>query len=116
MTAVAHGDVTFISPNKGFVVTWTPLTNANTVGSSFEVRAGKVQSVQIAGTFDSATVILEGSNDGTNWASLADPQGTAISKTSAAIEQILEHTRYIRPNSSGGSSSQSITVSVLVTL
>ena len=84
-----------------WVVKWETMGDADT-GSTVEMVEANDKSVQIAGTFGSATVVLQGSNDGTNWATLADPQGTAISKTAAAIEQVLEHTRYIRAVTSGG--------------
>lgn len=94
------------------IISWTPLTSANNVGSAMEWVHGRDRSVQITGTFDSATVILQGSNDGSIWSTLTDPQGNAISKTSADLEQISEATRYIRPSTSGGGGSQSITVTV----
>lgn len=55
------------------------------------------KSVQFVGTFDGGTIILEGSNDGVNYHTLTDPQGNAISKTAAGLEEIEETTRYIRP-------------------
>jgi len=83
-----------------YVVTWA-MGNADT-GSTVLMGSAMDRSVQIAGTFGSATIVVEGSNDGTNWVTLTDPQGNAISKTSAAIEQIEELTRYLRVSSSGG--------------
>jgi hypothetical protein len=70
------------------------------------------KSIQFAGTFGGATLTVEGSNDETNFVGLNDPQGSAISATSAAIEQILENTAVIRPSISGGSSS-SVTVTIV---
>lgn len=84
-----------------WIASWETMGNADT-GTAIEMIEASDKSVQIVGTFGSATVVLQGSNDGTNWATLSDPQGNAISKTSAAIEQVLEHTRYIRPVTSGG--------------
>ena len=95
------------------IYTWTPLVAANTTGTPIEVPGLSDRTVQIIGTFDSATVVIQGSNDGTNWATLTDPQGNAISKTAAAIEMISEVTRYIRPSISGGSGSESLTVILL---
>ena len=60
------------------------------------------RSAQIVGTFGGATVVVNGSNDGTNYAPVTDPQGNAISKTSAAIEAISEATLFVRPTHSGG--------------
>lgn len=48
------------------------------------------------------TLLVEGSNDGTNFITLTDPQGNAISKTADFIETIEENPLYIRVRSSGG--------------
>ena len=60
------------------------------------------RSVQVAGTFGGGAVAIEGSNDGTNWATLNDAQGNALSITTAKIEQLLEVTRYMRAAVTGG--------------
>lgn len=60
--------------------------------------------VQIVGTFGGATITIQGSNDGTNWANLEDLQGNALSFTSAAIADFSTAAAYIRPNATGGSS------------
>ena len=96
------------------IVTWETLTNANTSGSAVQMPQGADRSVQFVGTFDSATVKLQGSNDGVNYHSLTDPQGNAIEKTAAAIEQITEITRYIKPVTTGGGASQDVDVFLLV--
>lgn len=93
------------------IVTWV-MGIADT-GVAVNMADAADRCVQITGTFGGATVLVEGSNDGTNYATLSDPQGNAISKTSAGIEQIEEVTRYIRCSTSGGSGS-TITVTLLV--
>lgn len=61
------------------------------------------RTVQAFGTWGGATLVIEGSLDGTNWVTLTDPQGNAISKTTTNfIESIAEWVRYIRPVTSGG--------------
>jgi hypothetical protein len=80
---------------------WEALGDADT-GEAVEVANFADRSIQVAGTFGSATVTVQGSNDGTNWATLNDPQGNALAVTSAKIEQILELTRYLRVTTSGG--------------
>lgn len=94
------------------IVSWTPFTEADTC-TAVEMPGFTIRSIQIAGTFGSATVLAQGSNDGTNYATLSDPQGNAISKTTAALEQIEEVTRYIKPTASGGTG-QSLTVTLLL--
>jgi hypothetical protein len=63
------------------------------------------RSVQVAGTFGGATVTWEGSNDGTNYATLTDPQGNALSFIAAALAQILEVSQFGRPKVTGGAGS-----------
>jgi hypothetical protein len=58
-------------------------------------------------------VLIEGSNDGSTFATLSDPQGVAISKTAAALSQISQVTRFIRPRVSAGDGTTSITVTLL---
>ena len=117
MATIVHQKIRVTDPSRGaaFMVLWETLTSANAVGDAFEMPAWDVRSVQIVGTFDSSTIVLQGSNDGATWATLTDPQGTAISKTATGVEQIEEVTRYIRPSASGGGASQDIDVYVLVT-
>lgn len=71
------------------------------------------RSVQVAGTFGGATVTVEGSNDGANWATLNDAQGNALEITAAKIKQLLEVVRYMRASVTGGAGT-SLTVTVLL--
>lgn len=96
MTKAAGGG----SPNV-YIVSWAAMGNADT-GTEVQMSGASDRSVQIEGTFGGATVVIQGSNDGTNWQSLTDPQGNAISTTAAKLEQISELTRYVRPSTSGG--------------
>jgi hypothetical protein len=86
--------------NDVWVASWA-LGNADQ-GLQVSMSGAADRSVQIAGTFGAATVIVEGSNDGTNWTQLSDTGGTAISKTATFLGQIMQLTRYIRCSSSGG--------------
>lgn len=99
--------------NKAWVVAWTPLANGDS-GTPFENPGSSDRSVQIQGTFGAGgTVLIEGSNDGTNYYTLTDPQGNALSVTSAKIEGISELTRYIRPRVSAGDGTTSISIYLL---
>lgn len=95
--------------------TYSNLTSANNIGNPipepFTDYADR--SVQIDGTFNNATVLIEGSNDGTNYQTLTDPQGNAISKTAAALEQIMEQVLFLRPRTTGGGASQDIQVTIV---
>lgn len=96
------------------VVSWETLTAANNVGQAVEMPGSSDRCVQFSGVWNAATAVLQGSNDGVTWFTLTDPQGNAISKTSDALEQIMELTRYIRPSTSGGGGSQDIDCVVLM--
>lgn len=94
--------VTDAGVSKVYSAQWLAMGNADT-GSSVAMAGARDRSIQVQGTFGSATVTIQGSNDGSNWQTLTDPQGNALTWTSAnRLEQILELTRYIRPTTSGG--------------
>lgn len=76
---------------------WEALVTGSLDGEPIELPDHADKSVQVVGTFDTATMAMQGSNDGTNYESLTDPQGNAIEMTSAGLEQILENTRFVRP-------------------
>lgn len=95
------------------VHTWT-LTSADPTGdavSGYEDYADVT--VQFTGTFGTATVGLEGSLDGgSNYSSLTDPQGNAISKTAAGIEAVAEAVPVLRPRLTTPGAGASIVVTV----
>ena len=102
-----------IGANYGFTYTWTPVTSADTpLAVSFPEAS--IKSIQVLGTFDSVSVALHGSNDGTNYAALNVPAGTAIGITVAGIKSVLENTVYVKPVISGGGGSQSISIVLFV--
>jgi hypothetical protein len=94
------------------VATWTGLTFATTDdGQPFETGDFADSCVQIGGTFGAGgTVVFEGSNDGVTYFTLNDVQAAAISKTAAAIEQVAEAPRYVRPRVTAGDGTTSLTV------
>lgn len=91
--------------------TWT-LTDADPTGTAIEVADLADKTVQLAGDFGGGTVTIEGSNDGSNWATLTDPQGNALSKVAAAIELIAENPLQVRPKITG-STGANLTVSLV---
>lgn len=75
-------------------------------GQPWELSSYSDKTVQIFGNFGgTASVSIYGSNDprvvsdpaNAVWFVLTDPSSTAITKTSAAGEQIIENPRWIRP-------------------
>jgi hypothetical protein len=91
------------------VVVWSPLANGDT-GQPFEQPGASDRTVHFSGTPSTGgTITMEGSNHAapsaasTDWFPLTDPQGNAISKTTASTgEAILELTRWIRPKVTAG--------------
>lgn len=84
------------------LATWATLTEADTSPQVVEFAEHADRSIQVTGTFNAGTVVVEGSNDGSTWATLNDPQGNPLSFTATKIEQLLELTRYLRPRVSAG--------------
>lgn len=92
--------------------TWTGLTGTDT-GAAHSCPQLADKTVQISGTFATATVVIEGSNDGgSTWFTLTDPQGNNISKTAAAMETIAENPQMIRPKLTAGTT-DAINVTVI---
>jgi len=87
---------------SAFLVVWTPLTSTNTDGTRVQLNRYPDKTVQVDGTFGAAgQVTIQGSNDGTTWATLSDPQGNLLVITSAGIKAISENPLYIRPLAAG---------------
>lgn len=100
--------------SDSFTITWSGLLNGDT-GTGVLIPYSEGMCFQVAGTFGSGgSVTLKGSNDGTNYIALTDPQGNAITKTSAAIEQVEEKPLYIRPEVTAGDGTTDLVVTVLV--
>lgn len=97
----------------GFTFTWTPITNANADGAPVSSVLTGDRCVQVSGTFGGATITMQGSLDGSTWATLSDPTGTALTFTAAGLKGISEAAKFIRPLLSGGSGS-SVTVRLFV--
>ena len=103
------------TPNhpQGSIVRFTWVLAQGDTGGEITWLTYADRSVQVFGTFGGASVVIEGSNDGTNWAVLTDPQGNDLSISSAKIEQILEVCLFLRPRISGGDGTTSLTAVVV---
>jgi hypothetical protein len=94
------------------LVAWSGLLNTDD-GNPYEGAEFADRTAQVVGTFGaSGSVQLEGSNDGTNWAVLADPQGNPLTFTTGRIEQVLELPRFIRPRVTAGDGTTNLSVSI----
>lgn len=99
---------------EGSMATWALLTTTNDIGAAFQSAVWSDRSVQVTGTFGAGgNVKILGSNDGTNYAILTDPQGNALDITAAKIEQITEVTQFIKPQVTAGDGTTSVTVTIL---
>ena len=93
--------------------TWTFTGTSAGAGDGQDLPQYPDKSVQISGTFGGGTVVIQGTNadpTASKWSTLADPNGNAMSYTTTTLEQILEITRYIRPNMTVGGAAGAITV------
>lgn len=90
--------------------TWTPLLTTDT-GSAESCGRLSDRSIQVIGTLGAGgSINVQGSNDGTTWATLSDPAGVALATMGVGIEEILENTLFVRPVVVGGDGTTSITV------
>ena len=96
-----------VDPNYGVSYAFT----SNETGDSYELPIGD-RSVQVAGTWNGATVSIQGSNDGTNWATLTDGLGNSLALTADGIKPIAEFTKLIRAKVTSGSVT-SVAVTIL---
>lgn len=102
-----------ISPtSRVHLVTWAGLLNTDT-GAPVVWTEYADRCFQVTGTFGTGgSCTVQGSNDGTNWASLTDPLGNALTFTSQRIEQALELPRYVRPIVTAGDGTTNLAVTL----
>lgn len=94
------------------LITWATLANGDD-GTPYEGADFADRTVQITGTFGAGgSITFEGSNDGTNYVALTDPQGNAVTKTAAAIETLEETPRYVRPRVTAGDGTTALVVTL----
>ena len=94
-------------------VLWETLTENDTASAIIpSSTAPVVGSVQVTGTFGSATVVLQGSNDGSNFFTLNGTDGNAISLTAAGGADFSVGCLHIRPSASGGTG-QDVDITVI---
>lgn len=96
-----------------FVANWAAL-GANDDGAPVMGAQYTDKNVQVTGDFGGASLVFEGSNNGTDYAALTDPQGNNLSFSAPKIEMVSEATLYIRPRVNGGDGSTDLSVSVLM--
>ena len=93
---------------------WTDYSTADTsVPARMTNQEGLAGSVQVTGTFGGATVAIQVSNDGTNFVTLRDATGIAITFTAAGFAEFSTAALFIKPTSSGGTA-DNVTVTVVL--
>lgn len=93
---------------------WTDYSTADTSAPArLQNMEGLAGAVQVTGTFGGATIALQVSNDGTNYATLKDSTGTDITFTAAGMREFSTAALFIKPTSSGGTADN---VTVTITL
>jgi hypothetical protein len=96
------------------LVTWTGLLNGDD-GAPVELPTHSDRSIQVVGTFGvGGTAVLEGSNNGTDWAPLSTPASVALSLTAPGLKAVLELPRYVRPRVTAGDGTTSLAATLLV--
>lgn len=116
MAAIAP-TITDVSPTgdgSALQVVWTPVTSAGSdTCNPVYYPKHSTKSIQVSGTFGGSSTALNGSNDGTNYAALNNPAGSAIAITAAKVSGVLENTAYIQPVNTGGTAS-SVSITMLL--
>ena len=98
------------------VIAWENMDYQDT-GAPFIAPHFSDKSIQLTGTLSTGgECTIQGSNfvSTPTWATLADPQGTALTMTALGLETILENIYQIRPNITGGDGSTDLTVTLLI--
>ncbi len=108
--ATIPAQMTVVPGGRARLYTWVLATGDD--GAPIEAVEFADRSVQVAGTFGGASVVIEGSNDSAAYGTLTDPQGNDLAIVGAKVEMITEVTRLIRPRVQGGSG-VNVTVSLL---
>ncbi len=83
------------------IISWATMTTGDS-GDPVTRSAAADRSIQVIGTAAGGTLSFQGSNDGTNWQTLHDPQGNLLDFTGEGIKAISEATYYVRPLITGG--------------
>lgn len=91
-----------LQPDNVMLVTWLAITEADT-GRAVQMARFPDRTVHVSGDFTtSGALVIEGSNDGTNYFTLTDPTGASLSFTAAGMKLIVENPLYIRPRATAG--------------
>lgn len=100
--------------DQGHIVTWALIANGDD-GTPLAMVGSADRAIQITGTFGSGgSITIQGSNDGSTYATLHDPGGNDLTFTSPGIHAVLEITKFIRPKVTAGDGTTSLNAILLV--
>lgn len=88
---------------SAIVISWAGLAAATDVGDPQMFAAYSDKTFIVTGSFAGSTVVLEGSNDGVNWVTLTNRQGTAMTFTAPGMNTSQDRPAFVRPNQTVGS-------------
>lgn len=89
--------------HKCLTAAWEGLSTGDTASPlTIDGTMGAIGSVQVTGTFGGATVVLQVSNDGTNWVTIKSLLGLDVSLTAAGLVEFSTGALFLRPAISGG--------------
>lgn len=90
---------------------WGALAAGETGAGASMGKCREAMCVQVSGTFNTETVTLEGSLDGSAWAALTEDGTNAISFTDNGVANIFEPVGWVRPVCTSGAG---VTIKVVV--
>jgi hypothetical protein len=94
---------------------WESLLTGET-GDMASLSKWPVKSIQISGTAGAGgSINVQGSNDGTNWASLQDALGNGLATAAPGIYSIEQNTKFIRPAVVSGDGTTDLKVVIVAT-
>ena len=111
-TRTAVFDRTVSKDGSVNLVTWAGLTNATSDAGSAIMEAWRGEKTfQVIGTFGvGGSLVVEGSNNGTDWSPLSIRQGTAMSFTAAGFNRSQDQPIFVRPRVTAGDGTTNLTV------
>lgn len=83
-------------PGNCYLHFYEALTTANHTGVAFSLPGATERTFHAFGTWGGATLSIEGSMDGTNYAILKNRAGTAASLTADGVLDVYSNALYIR--------------------
>lgn len=111
--AVTTTDLALTNDGSVKLLTWASMANGDD-GEPMASPEYADLAVQVTGTLGAGgTLLWEGSNDKTVWATLNNVQGTALSMTALGIKQVAERPLWIRPRVSAGDGTTALVATCL---